>query len=437
MSVSVFTLTAISVDRYFIIYKPLKARTLCTSRKIKMSITIIWCLSLFIMSPLLMVFKYENKAIPIEPYDYKISFQICLEHWPYFEVKIAYNVLLIFLLFIFPVAFMIYAFVIISRTLWFSENKKLIENLIDPIRSSITPSTQIQRRVSSDEELNLHKINEENSKMIENDAQNLNENNKKEIKDGNSADSTPFRKRSCSLELKKSTPKSSIDKKTSCDEINTEKSKQFRKVTLSSLTEGENLLKKQQSEKSSIYDEPQEGELDRMSIFKSFKRKKHQSTTSDIDSSNTTALNSLVYQLNIYSGDRKDSRTSILKNLVRSTKKSNTNRFKQNEIAIYKLLKSRRRVVKLLVILVILFLISWLPYHLIAFTIDLILFSKEKWNLSPNQIEHVLNIFSRFVYPVVLCFALGNSVSNAICYMVLSHGFRTTIMNRLKRWRKK
>ena len=53
LSVSVLTLTAISIDRYYIIYKPMKARSICTNRKVKLVVIIIWLVAIFTMSPLL------------------------------------------------------------------------------------------------------------------------------------------------------------------------------------------------------------------------------------------------------------------------------------------------------------------------------------------------------------------------------------------------
>jgi hypothetical protein len=136
LSVSVLTLTAISVDRYYIIYKPMKARSICTDRKVKLTVILIWSLSIFLMSPLLYVLKYESIEIPPVNTQKSLSISICIEKWPHFESKLAHEVLLILFLFVFPCKLMSYAYIKISKTLWRVHHKA---------KASITNELSFQR----------------------------------------------------------------------------------------------------------------------------------------------------------------------------------------------------------------------------------------------------------------------------------------------------
>ena len=129
-----------------------------------------------------------------------------------------------------------------------------------------------------------------------------------------------------------------------------------------------------------------------------------------------------------------------------------------NQMAIQKLITSRRRVVKLLIILVVAFLISWLPYYIISFGIEFFVFHanrhvKTKMNnkssspsaatsLVEKNLDHLsssplLIFLSKNVFPFVICLALANSASNPVCYIALSHGFRSMFKSTFKKFKKK
>lgn len=122
------TLTAISMDRYFIINKPMKARTICTDRTVIIIVSSIWILSVLIMSPLLVIFKFESHKIytDLEKKQYVI-YAICFENWPHYEAKLCYEILLITALFILPIISMSYAYITVSKRLWFVKNKDTFE----------------------------------------------------------------------------------------------------------------------------------------------------------------------------------------------------------------------------------------------------------------------------------------------------------------------
>lgn len=115
---------------------------------------------------------------------------------------------------------------------------------------------------------------------------------------------------------------------------------------------------------------------------------------------------------------------------------------RRNVEAINNLIESRRRVVRLSIVLVLLFLFSWLPYHIISLSIDLLLYGEQKTdlsessdlNLSPQQPATTKSQFiSIYIYPIALCLALANSVTNPVCYITLSHGFRNMFKTSFRR----
>jgi len=94
----------------------------------------------------------------------------------------------------------------------------------------------------------------------------------------------------------------------------------------------------------------------------------------------------------------------------------------KNEQAYNKLIRSRQRVVKLLIILFLLFIISWLPFHINGILIDLAAIweaggqQKVKGFYSDTLIEQL--------FPISLCLALANSATNPVCFIALSQSFR-------------
>ena len=80
------------------------------------------------------------------------------------------------------------------------------------------------------------------------------------------------------------------------------------------------------------------------------------------------------------------------------------------------ILKQRRRTVKMLVCVVILFVVCWLPYYIVNIWLDFNLVDK-------NNVEEVTRVY-HYVYPFVLFLGLGNSAVNPVCYCLMSRGFR-------------
>ena len=114
----------------------------------------------------------------------------------------------------------------------------------------------------------------------------------------------------------------------------------------------------------------------------------------------------------------------------------------KNEVAINKLMSSRKRVVKLLIILLLLFIFSWVPYHINTVLIDIA--AIWELNLGPGTLDatrktSTLNFVTtqtliEQLFPISLCLALANSAANPVCLIGLSQNFRDKFKASYCRW---
>ena len=81
-----------------------------------------------------------------------------------------------------------------------------------------------------------------------------------------------------------------------------------------------------------------------------------------------------------------------------------------------KLIRGRRRVVKMLMLLVVMFALLWLPYHVVNIYLDFNRGSKGAGSLA------------LVVYPLVQWLGLANSSTNPLCYCFFSKTFRDSFM---------
>ena len=364
------TLTAISVDRYYIIYKPMKARSISRSR-IKLVVTLTWICSIITMSPMLFVMKYEEIF-----YDELANFTslfnidkklvICREEWPNLELKLAYNIFLASVLFLFPVLFMSYAYIKVSQTLCLAVQKEVpIIKKIKYVNSFSLKENFKYKSKNFEDTINSNF--EEIQKPIE-DSQHEIDENKVVLKECKREYSYSF----CSSE------------RHSFNEI-------FRMIQEKTIECNTRNSKKSEVSRSLKKDSTKNGDR--------------------------SAVDSLYYQLKIIKKSKGKTSTT-------QTAKAEMNN--KNEKAIRNLLNSRRRVVKLLIILVLLFFISWLPYHLIGIAIDLIhiYHRDEQIFLSRFLIEKI--------FPVTLLLAHINSAQNPICFLILRRDFLKTLKKKIK-----
>ncbi|XP_013927279.1 PREDICTED: orexin receptor type 2-like [Thamnophis sirtalis] len=117
VSASILSLTVISVNRYYSLHNPLRARSFFTHRKILNTILVIWVFSSGICMPL--VFTNRRDEIGVGPADdVPLVFPICREVWPREELKQSYNVFLFCALYCLPVSFNVVICFLTVRRLW-------------------------------------------------------------------------------------------------------------------------------------------------------------------------------------------------------------------------------------------------------------------------------------------------------------------------------
>uniref|UniRef100_A0AAV2LKI0 G-protein coupled receptors family 1 profile domain-containing protein n=1 Tax=Knipowitschia caucasica TaxID=637954 RepID=A0AAV2LKI0_KNICA len=81
VSASVLTLTVISVNRYYSVRSPLRARSMFTRRRILLTVAVVWAVSSLMCAPLAVInrrreISFETFAIPV-----------CHEEWPEQRLK--------------------------------------------------------------------------------------------------------------------------------------------------------------------------------------------------------------------------------------------------------------------------------------------------------------------------------------------------------------
>ena len=111
VSVSVLTLCAISVERYYAICHPLQFQA--TVKRTRLIIAIIWIVSLLILLPDVIVLDTHNQFPP----ELTILLTTCKPTWDY-HLQFSYQLFLIFTLFVLPVGLMGVAYTRIAVELW-------------------------------------------------------------------------------------------------------------------------------------------------------------------------------------------------------------------------------------------------------------------------------------------------------------------------------
>ncbi|XP_026541016.1 QRFP-like peptide receptor [Notechis scutatus] len=115
VSASILSLTVISVNRYYSVHNPLKARSFFTRTKILTAILVIWVLSLGICLPLAFMSRRDEIRVGS---DRLLVFPICREMWPREELKRSYNLFLFCALYCLPVSFNVVICYLTVRRLW-------------------------------------------------------------------------------------------------------------------------------------------------------------------------------------------------------------------------------------------------------------------------------------------------------------------------------
>ncbi|XP_070544379.1 QRFP-like peptide receptor [Ptychodera flava] len=108
--VSVYTLTAIGIDRYYAVLYPLKVRV--TTNRSKILFGLIWLVSV-LLAIVQTVFARARKVY----YGEKMWY-FCTEWWPYDSAAIVYEIFMILLTYIIPVITLMFCYIGIGRRLW-------------------------------------------------------------------------------------------------------------------------------------------------------------------------------------------------------------------------------------------------------------------------------------------------------------------------------
>jgi hypothetical protein len=142
---------------------------------------------------------------------------------------------------------------------------------------------------------------------------------------------------------------------------------------------------------------------------------------------------SLGNQLKMYSIKYKSNQKNNIDTMSSYSKKRRQNllnpvAFNKNELALNKLINSRQRVVKFLIILLALFILSWLPYHINAIVIDLTSIWEAN-SLDISDSDSISKFLVEHLFPLTLCLAFANSVTNPVCFIFFSQSLREKFKN--------
>ncbi|CAK9816450.1 Cholecystokinin receptor [Anthophora quadrimaculata] len=132
VSVGVWTLVAISLERYFAICRPLKSRRWQTQFHAYKMIAVIWIASLTWNAPILVVSQLKN---------IRGGRRKCREEWPSVSTERAYNLFLDGTLLLVPLIVMSLAYYLIAAKLW--------RGLRQEIRQTSTSQQRLERTESS------------------------------------------------------------------------------------------------------------------------------------------------------------------------------------------------------------------------------------------------------------------------------------------------
>ncbi|KAF5903871.1 cholecystokinin receptor type A [Clarias magur] len=113
VSISTFSLVAIAIERYSAICNPLKSRAWQTRSHAYRVIAMTWVLSFLIMTPYPIFSSLVSYSKPNN-----ITIHMCRHDWPKDQMKQAWCILLLLILFVIPGVVMIIAYGLISRELY-------------------------------------------------------------------------------------------------------------------------------------------------------------------------------------------------------------------------------------------------------------------------------------------------------------------------------
>ncbi|XP_069545497.1 neuropeptide Y receptor type 2-like [Brachyistius frenatus] len=137
VSASVLTLTVISVNRYYSVRSPLRARSMFTRRRILATVAVVWMVSSMMCAPIAVMNR--RREITFETF----TILVCQEEWPQHRLKQGYNVLLFVMLYCLPVTFNLTIGFLTGRRLWGGKKSTFAD--LDP-RSQALHASRLQTR---------------------------------------------------------------------------------------------------------------------------------------------------------------------------------------------------------------------------------------------------------------------------------------------------
>ncbi|KAM9462196.1 galanin receptor 2a [Clarias gariepinus] len=134
VSASVMSLAVISLNRYYNVHSPLRARSFFTGRKIGAMIAMVWTVSSGLCVPL--VFMNETKMLSLTM-DGSHVLTVCVEAWSKARLRLGYNFLLFCTLYCFPVLFNLIICCLTTWKLWRADDQFSKADLSSSIRSEV------------------------------------------------------------------------------------------------------------------------------------------------------------------------------------------------------------------------------------------------------------------------------------------------------------
>ncbi|CAM2700273.1 unnamed protein product [Rotaria socialis] len=387
----------VSIDRFIAIHKPIHSKLLCTPIRVLITVGMIWIVSFVIMIPLILHHRI------VDPFE--IILTACAEDWDQnMNARLAYGFILLFVLFILPLTLMTYCYVHISFSLWFIDS-----NVQTPLSSTTTNAARCST-ISEDFPIDIRTNSAQNTRSLVAHHHKTNENNlfSQVPSDECRSSLMPNRQRLSTI-------------------LNDHNTNRY----------SSNIMSRRFSESNS--------------------------------KSNTNVFKLTTQERSISTCPR-HSVTQYANGMIRSSCASlpsqtrNINGTNQQRRAVFdfehasRFLQSRRRVVKLLITLVIVFFITRLPLNILSIYIDITsdtyipedaYKNRTKLEYDPDQGAaqslYVKNTDKNmflvlYVNPIFQLFSLSNSTINPLCYCVMSRAFKHIFMifqQKIRRSRKK
>ncbi|CAF2851474.1 unnamed protein product [Rotaria sp. Silwood2] len=453
VAVSIFTLMAVSVDRFIAIHKPIHSKLLCTSTRVFVIIGAIWIASFLLMIPLIVHHRI------IDPFDTTLT--ACAEEWHQnMNARLVYDFILLFVLFIVPLTLMTYCYIRISFSLWFIDS-----NVRKPLSSSSSSTTNTARFSAISEDfppIDINEIRRQTSpknrpyyihyhKGYENDSKRKQQQQQKENQN----------KDEYRLLVNLSGKKLISNRPVRSTTTNDIKPKSFSITTTTITTTVPTTIARTTCRRSSSLIGRHFGEntyttnnhLNQSQQARQISLRSRHSTSPHTSGILRSSFTSLQSQNRILGSTIR----RINGNIHSNTNTNNNNNKHRSTVDVEhasRFLKSRRRVVKLLITLVIVFFITRLPFNILSIYIDITSNTYLPDNTYTNRsksdtMDNTNVVFSSdvtntdkkmtlvlYVNPILQLISLSNSVINPLCYCIMSHAVKniiTLIRQKLRR----